>query len=230
MARVLKKCLLISGISIGSFYCGVCYDKKTFNGIKELPGLPLFGTVSAATTFSPVPVPQTPNRVSQIMKYGFPGLDNVRSFDDYVLSYDRRTRVAHWVFEHLTKESVKYNQTVDRSLCTFMPDESIHHFFRSENSDYFRSGYDRGHLAAAGNHKYTQKHVEQTFYLSNMAPQVGVGFNRDSWNRLEKYVRKLTKIYKNVYCCTGPLYLPRKEADGKNYVKYEVIGANNVAV
>ncbi|GJQ77067.1 hypothetical protein Trydic_g23638 [Trypoxylus dichotomus] len=164
------------------------------------------------------------------MKYGFPSLDNVRSFDDYVLSYDRRNRVAHWVFEHLTKESVKYNESVDRSLCNFTPDESIHHFFRSENSDYLRSGYDRGHLAAAGNHKHSQKHVEQTFFLSNMAPQVGVGFNRDSWNRLEKYVRKLTKVYKNVYCCTGPLYLPRKEADGKNYIKYEVIGANHVAV
>lgn len=82
-------------------------------------------------------------------------------------------------------------------------------FLRSENSDYKRSGYDRGHLAAAGNHKGNQKHCEETFYLSNMAPQVGVGFNRDYWNKLEKHVRKLTKTYTNVYCCTGPLYLPR---------------------
>lgn len=33
-----------------------------------------------------------------------------------------------------------------------------------------------------------------------------------------------------MYVCTGPLYLPHKEADGKNYVKYEVIGPNHVAV
>lgn len=63
-----------------------------------------------------------------------------------------------------------------------------------------------------------------------MAPQVGVGFNRDSWNRLEKHVRKLTKQYPNVYVCTGPLYLPKKENDGKSYVKYQVIGQNSVAV
>lgn len=81
--------------------------------------------------------------------------------------------------------------------------------FRADNSDYKYSGYDRGHLAAAGNHKVDQKHLEQTFYLSNMAPQVGTGFNRDSWNRLEKYVRKLAKTNAGVYCCTGPLYLPR---------------------
>lgn len=120
---------------------------------------------------------------------------------------------------------------------------------RSLNSDYKGSGYDRGHLAAAGNHRSHQIHVDQTFYLTNMAPQVGVGFNRDSWNRLESYVRKLVRKHKNVYVCTGryehsnrlkkrtlkiifsgPLYLPRKEADGKTYVKYEVIGANAVAV
>lgn len=63
-----------------------------------------------------------------------------------------------------------------------------------------------------------------------MAPQIGRGFNRDSWNRLEKHVRKLTKVYKDVYCCTGPLYLPKKEADGKLYIKYQVIGANHVGV
>lgn len=51
--------------------------------------------------------------------------------------------------------------------------------------------------------------MDQTFYLSNMAPQVGVGFNRHSWNRLEKYVRKLTNVYKDVYVCTGPLYIPK---------------------
>lgn len=174
--------------------------------------------------------PSNTSRISQIMKYGFPGLDNVRSYSDYVLSYDRRNRVAHWVFEHLTAASIKSNDNVDRSKCDFRTDDSIHPFFRSENTDYKRSGYDRGHMAAAGNHRLHQSHCDETFFLSNMAPQVGKGFNRDSWNRLESYVRKLTKTYPNVYCCTGPLYLPKRESDGKMYVKYEVIGSNTVAV
>lgn len=164
------------------------------------------------------------------MKYGFPSLDSVRSYSDYVLSYDRRNRVASWVFEHLTAESIAKNEAVDRSKCEFKPDESIHPYFRSQNSDYRRSGFDRGHMAAAGNHKRHQKHCDDTFYLTNMAPQVGQGFNRDSWERLESYTRKLTQTYPNVYVCTGPLYLPRQEDDGKKYVKYQVLGDNNVAV
>lgn len=106
-----------------------------------MPALPIFGTVSAATPFVPdashaASLPDNPNRVSQIMKYGFPGMDNIRSYSDYVLSYDRRNRVAHWVFEHLTPENAKSNPNVDRAKCDFKPDESIHPFFRSLNSDY----------------------------------------------------------------------------------------------
>ncbi|PNF21902.1 Endonuclease G, mitochondrial [Cryptotermes secundus] len=211
--------------------------------IRRMPGLPIFGTVSAASPgnkpsitekelvpLESSPVPSKSIRVSEIMKYGFPGLDTVRSFDDYVLSYDRRNRVPHWVFEHLTKESLVYNESVDRSKCEFTEDASMHPYFRALNSDYRGSGFDRGHMAAAGNHRLCQKHVDQTFLLSNMAPQVGVGFNRHSWNRLEKYVRKMTRTYKNVYVCTGPLYLPRKESDGKMYIRYQVLGANSVAV
>ncbi|KAI4481375.1 hypothetical protein M0804_009495 [Polistes exclamans] len=240
---------VISGI--GGWYAGKYSERgksshvvenngtNIFQNINRMLGLPLFGTVFGATLSRPVDIESdmgsklstTATRVSQIMKFGFPGYDNIRSYEDFVLSYDRRNRVAHWVFEHLTKERLQYNETVDRSKCEFKPDTSIHPYFRSDNSDYKGSGYDRGHLAAAGNHKMHQGLVEETFFLSNMAPQVGNGFNRHSWNRLEQYVRKLTKVYKDVYVCTGPLYIPKKEgANGKLYVRYEVIGANHVAV
>ncbi|KPJ07662.1 Endonuclease G, mitochondrial [Papilio machaon] len=233
--RRLIQVAQFGAVGLTGYYVGLIKNKNNLvdnsvviDGkiIRHMPGLPIFGTVSAATPYTE----SGSTRVSQIMKYGFPGMDNIRSYDDFVLSYDRRNRVPHWVFEHLTKKHIEKNDQVDRSKCDFTPDESIHPFFRSQNSDYKGSGFDRGHMAAAGNHRLAQKHVEQTFYLTNMAPQVGEGFNRHSWNRLEKHVRKLTKVYDNVYCCTGPLYLPRKEVDGKWYIKYQVIGANTVAV
>ncbi|XP_060659155.1 endonuclease G, mitochondrial [Drosophila nasuta] len=235
----MRSILTIGATALGAFYLGSYTERRSSNEtttatekFQRLPGLPVFATVSAAAL---IPAGEqnltaTPSRISQIMKYGFPGLDHVRSQSDYVLSYDRRNRVPHWVFEHLTAESVARNDAVDRSKSDFKPDESIHPFFRAQNTDYRRSGYDRGHMAAAGNHRLHQKHCDDTFLLSNMAPQVGQGFNRDSWNTLETYVRKLTKSYSNVYVCTGPLYLPHKEDDGKMYVKYEVIGSNTVAV
>ncbi|XP_045144449.1 endonuclease G, mitochondrial [Echinops telfairi] len=64
---------------------------------------------------------------------------------------------------------------------------------------------------------------------AHLTPQVP-HLNQNAWNNLEKYSRSLTRTYQNVYVCTGPLFLPRMEADGKSYVKYQVIGKNHVAV
>uniref|UniRef100_A0A914M0Z9 Endonuclease n=1 Tax=Meloidogyne incognita TaxID=6306 RepID=A0A914M0Z9_MELIC len=171
-----------------------------------------------------------PSRAAEIMRFGYPGFDNLRTYEDFIVSYDRRNRVAHWVIEHLTKDVIAYNPDVDRSKCIFKPDTSIHPYFQSQNEDYKRSGYDRGHLAAAANHRSTQLTMEQTFFLTNMTPQVGKGFNRDKWNDLEKHVRNIARESLNVYVCSGPLYLPYQEEDGHFYIKYKVIGANRVAV
>lgn len=215
--------------------------KKIDKYSTSLPGLPVFSTVSAAahkgSTMMEQPQeksmlepPKNAPRIAQIMRFGFPGLSNIRSLNDYVLSYDTRNRQANWVFEHLTAESVAKNEGVDRNKSDFHEDQSVHNFFRSKNTDYRGSGFDRGHLAAAGNHRRCQEYCDETFLLSNMSPQVGKGFNRDKWNDLEMYCRKLSRHFRNVYVCTGPLYLPRYEEDGKLYVKYQVIGANHVSV
>jgi len=234
----------VAGVGVTGFLGGGASERwRRHKELGRIPALPLGPKVSAATAVVPsedrvvavpeIDVPPEPvgaPRVAQIMRFGFPGLDHVRSHSDYILSYDRRNRIPHWVFEHLTKESVKKEEGVERTDCDFKEDLSIHPFFRSQNADYKYSGYDRGHMAPAGNHRRNLAMCNETFYLSNMAPQVGKGFNRDKWEHLERYVRKLTKLYKNVYVCTGPLYLPQKEEDGKMYVKYEVIGKNNVSV
>lgn len=103
--------------------------------------------------------------------------------------------------------------------------------FRAKLKDYFRSGYDRGHQVPAADAKWSQEAMNATFALSNMCPQVGDGFNRDYWAHFEDFCRRLTKSYPSVRIVTGPLYLPRKEADGKWRVSYEVIGSPpNVAV
>merc|ERR1712062_713093 len=244
-------------VATGSgFLAGFSYHKHVGSSsndspVLSKPGLPIFGSVSAATAavlspavtqpaipsfpektdLIPAEPPKGYSRVSEIMRFGFPGFDNIRSRRNYVISYDTRNRTAHWVFEHLTKDSVRRNDDVDRTKSEFQEDTSIHPFFRSQKSDYKSSGFDRGHLAAAANHRLNQELCDETFYMSNMSPQVGVGFNRDKWEHLERYVRSSTKIYRNVYVCTGPLYLPKQDQDdGKNYVKYQVIGKNNVAV
>ena len=83
-------------------------------------------------------------------------------------------------------------------------------------------------MAPAADHKGTQESLNQTFSLTNICPQNPV-LNRGLWRKLENYVRDLVQDYGELDIFTGPLFLP-KEKNGKKYIKYEVIGDNNVAV
>ncbi|WEW57832.1 nuclease [Emydomyces testavorans] len=184
------------------------------------------------------PTPQLPARLPSpvdptgLFQYGFPGpiADHVNSLP-LASAYDRRTRNPSWVAEHITPESLKLNNG-DRRHSVFHEDPTIPAAFRAKLSDYFRSGYDRGHQVPAADAKWSQDAMDATFALTNMCPQVGEGFNRDYWAHFEEFCRGLTRRYPSVRIVTGPLYLPKKDPlDGKWKVTYEVIGnPPNVAV
>ncbi|KAH8419324.1 hypothetical protein KR222_005366 [Zaprionus bogoriensis] len=184
-----------------------------------------------AFCFFPTHCKTSKHHVQRIMKYGFPGLDDVRIYSDFVLSYDRRNRVAHWVCEHLQLENIQSQQGVRRGHASYRADLRVPSTFRSTLADYRCSGFDRGHLAAAGNHRGNQLHCNETFLLTNITPQIGHGFNSGAWKNLEIYVRDLTQRYGSVHVCTGPLFKPRQQKDNGNWsLEYEMIGRNMVAV
>lgn len=166
-----------------------------------------------------------------LFQYGFPGpVNDLRPAASLTSSFDRRTRNPSWVAEHVTPESLA-NSNADRKHSVFVEDVGIPEKFRAKLKDYFRSGYDRGHQVPAADAKWSQEAMDDTFALSNMCPQVGDGFNRDYWAHFEDFCRRLTHTYPSVRIVTGPLYLPKREADGKWRVSYEVIGSPpNVAV
>ncbi|KAH0627615.1 hypothetical protein JD844_003572 [Phrynosoma platyrhinos] len=101
--------------------------------------------------------------------------------------------------------------------------------FSAMNEDYFGSGWSRGHMAPAGDNKYSPKAMAETFYLSNIVPQ-NYENNAGFWNRIEMYCRELTERFEDVWIVSGPLTLPQVEDDGKKRVTYQVIGKDDVAV
>jgi endonuclease G len=183
---------------------------------------------------SPLPVPggapvaalAGPVNPAGLFEYGFPGpISDIASRSALISSYDRRLRNPHWVVEHITPASLA-TKGGDRKHSVFLEDDSVPPKFRAQLKDYFRSGYDRGHQVPAADAKWSQKSMDETFYLSNMCPQVGEGFNRDYWAHFEDFCRRLTVKYPSVRIVTGPLYLPKKDpVDNKWYVKYEMIGS-----
>ncbi|KAI0781209.1 hypothetical protein BD413DRAFT_600616 [Trametes elegans] len=169
-----------------------------------------------------------------VLKYGNPGpISDLLVRRAYVAGYDRKLRHPAWTAEHLTLASLgksaleprKTEEAGDRSNSQFTEDQSIPAMFRAKLQDYFRSGYDRGHMVPAADAKISQDAMDETFLLTNIAPQVGVGFNRHYWAYLEDWCRRLTSSFADVYIFTIPLYLPKLDTDGKWRVTHEVIGS-----
>ena len=151
--------------------------------------------------------------------YGVPGLSgNLLCRKGYLLSHDPARKTPVWVAEHLTRE--KAGKGVQRSD-DFRADADLEQGKRAELSDYRSSGYDRGHMAPAADMAWDEQAMSESFYLSNMVPQVGVGMNRGIWMELEKKVRNWVQERGELYVYSGPIYLGSDT---------ETIGANKVAV
>ncbi|KAM5190674.1 nuclease EXOG, mitochondrial [Callospermophilus lateralis] len=161
-------------------------------------------------------------------QFGFPltGTET-RFYTNHALSYDQTKRVPRWVLEHISRSKIIGD--ADRKHCKFKPDPNIPPVFSAFNEDYVGSGWSRGHMAPAGNNKFSSKAMAETFYLSNIVPQ---NFDNNSgyWNRIEMYCRELTERFEDVWVVSGPLTLPQTRSDGKKTVSYQVIGEDNVAV
>ncbi|KAI0818803.1 hypothetical protein BC629DRAFT_1588131 [Irpex lacteus] len=199
----------------------------------RLPGPPIVEVQQTGTTRI-----TTPNALvgidSPVLKHGNPGpISDMLVRKAYVAAYDRRLRHPAWTAEHLTLASLGKSKLEpraveeggDRSRSTFIEDEAIPPQFRSKLSDYLRSGYDRGHMVPAADAKSSQAAMDETFLLTNIAPQVGAGFNRHYWAYTEDWCRRLTNSFSDVYVFTVPLYLPKLDNEGKWRVHYEVIGS-----
>ncbi|CCE79959.1 Piso0_003052 [Millerozyma farinosa CBS 7064] len=233
MSKLVYNGLGLGAVGIASFFWGRSSSSSGNSVITPPPspvGVPEGKNGSAVVgTFDPNSI-----RPEDFYKFGFPGpIHDLEKRDEFVSCWDRRTRNPYWVVEHITKDSIKSVDGVERKKSVFKEDEQIPPNFRSRLRDYFRSGYDRGHNAPAADAKFNQRALDETFYMTNISPQVGDGFNRDYWAHFEQFARTLTNKYDNVRIMTGSLFLPKPSPENPNRykVEYEVIGSPpNVAV
>ena len=140
----------------------------------------------------------------------------------YVVGYDARLKIPVWVQYEVTAESAvgPMERTDD-----FRPDMTLLPEARSTLSDYSGSGFDRGHMAPAADMRDSESLMSDSFLLSNMTPQVGIGFNRHIWSDLEAAVRGWAQQKGRLFVIAGPVFAAQGDS-----VRYRVVGGNQVAV
>lgn len=131
----------------------------------------------------------------------------------YTLSYVEDYEQSEWVAHLLTpdyitgsakrKSSFKYDKGVLTKSAT--------------HKDYTHSGYDRGHLLPAADRKSSQEDMNETFYMSNVAPQNSC-LNREGWRLLEERIREKVLESDSLFIVTGTVVTNDSLRIGKNKV------------
>jgi len=132
----------------------------------------------------------------------------------YTLSYVEEFEQAEWV--HYVLNSSMFLNSLDRTN-NFRPDPNVS-TGSAQLKDYSGSGYDRGHLAPAGDMKIDRIAMSESFFMSNMSPQ-SPSFNRGGWKNLETLLRGWAQSQELIITAGGVLTFGLKK-----------IGSNGVAV
>lgn len=131
----------------------------------------------------------------------------------YALSYNELHEQANWVAYQLTASET--NSVISRSD-KFMIDPAVK-TGTADNEDYADSGFDRGHLAPAADMGWSDATMTESFYYSNMSPQLP-SFNKGIWKRAESLVRTWATTYDSLYIVTGPVLSSGLQSIGHNKV------------
>ncbi|MGC8495015.1 MAG: DNA/RNA non-specific endonuclease [Syntrophobacteraceae bacterium] len=123
-------------------------------------------------------------------------------YEGYAIIYSDATETPLASAEYLTREHLEEHHP--RRSDDFHPDTHIPWQCRSELNDYRHSGYDRGHMAPAGD-MWDEVSDFQSFSLANMIPQ-NPDDNRHLWEGIEAATRYLAEQDGSLYVLTGPIF------------------------
>jgi endonuclease G len=162
---------------------------------------------------------EEPNTTQEIIDYSqlelpaFSKSDAIIRHFAYTLCYNETYEQAAWVAYELTSdETIKRYERTNR----FLIDGAVR-TNSATDKDYKKSGYDRGHLAPAGDMSWSATAMEESFYYSNMSPQEP-SFNRGIWKKLEEQVRSWAIELGAIYVVTGPVLKGQMNSIGQNNV------------
>ena len=137
-------------------------------------------------------------------------------FSAFAVLHSGVTRTPLYAAERLTRARVEAARPLER-INAFHEEQRLPPDERADLSDYARSGYDRGHMAPAGDMPDPTA-LAESFSLANVVPQ-NPDDNRNLWGAIESVVRDFALRQGDLYIVTGPLF----EGDSLEALKGRVL-------
>ena len=135
----------------------------------------------------------------------------------YTVSYNKENKIPNWVAWHLTAEHAtgpyrRPGNAWHEDLQVPAP--------RATLADYKDCGWTRGHMCPAGDNKWDDVAMYDTFLFTNCCPQNG-NLNSGDWNQIEMSCRRWAQKHGDIYIVCGPILFRQK---------HETIGPNKIVV
>lgn len=143
-----------------------------------------------------------------------PAADPVYHYQGFSLAYVEEYEQARWVAYEL---EVSQLNTPKVSRTDFFKEDKSIKTGSSTFYDYKNSGYTKGHLVPAADRAYSIETMEETFLMSNIAPQI-YHCNSGIWRELEEQTRDWARSNRSLYIVSGPIFGRRIERIGQNQV------------
>jgi endonuclease G len=133
----------------------------------------------------------------------------VHSTADYGINYsvewDCDKKSQRWsCYEMYNSNSVTHTSRYYSDTNQYPQDDAIPAQYRFTSDPFWGTGYDHGHICPSADRLCSAEANYQTFFLSNMQPQVN-GFNAKVWANMESQVRVWNKgsFRDTLYVCKG---------------------------
>lgn len=129
-----------------------------------------------------------------------PTKEQIIEHEGFRISYNSNRCIPNWVAYEL-KKSETYGDVERTDYFDIDPTISGP---QAKFGDYSHTGYDRGHMAPAGDMKWSKEAMDACFYLTNICPQ-NHALNKGDWNDLEIKCRQWARKYGKAWIVTGPI-------------------------
>lgn len=155
-----------------------------------------------ATAKSPVPGPVTGTYGKQLETVAIPGgtPSQLLEYEGFTVSFNPVTHQPNYVVWELLGSEVDGDEP---RADEFSNDPRVKASAYPE--DYRHTGYDRGHMAPAGDMKWSPEAMRESFLMTNMSPQAPE-LNRGAWKKLEEKCRLKAQADSAIIIVCGPVF------------------------
>lgn len=116
------------------------------------------------------------------------------------VSFNRDTHEPNWVAWELTRAETEGETPREPG---FSVDPEVDGCATPD--DYRHTGFDRGHMAPAGDMKWHPEAMRESFYMTNICPQ-DEKLNRGAWKKLEEKCRARAQADSALIIVCGPIF------------------------